>query len=354
MTKKSLLTLITSVVLIIVFITLGVGISCKAPAASTITAPAPTAEIRWKSLRPFSLDATDSIPYNEFLARVNKQAKGRLVIDDVGGAEVFPTSQQFAPLALGKVDLLYTAGSYIPNDFPELLLGQYCFGVTPSQARSIGLYDRLDEIGRTEHGVKLLGLPYYAAQGMYLTKPIKTLADLKGLKIRSSAGYDIVIKPQGIPTVSVSVSELFTALSTGTVDGMMFVGYDLVTYGLDKAIKYRLAPPLIVSIGDPFLANLKSWDALPKDLQDLLLNIMIGLEKEAPSMFAVPVAKEWSILKAAGVQEITLSNADWLETQRGAYEVGLPERLQQVTPSHAKELLKYVSQLYPPKEEFKW
>ena len=214
------------------------------------------------------------------------------------------------------------------------------------------MVDKLDEYARAEHGVTLLGMPWFSTAHVWLTKPVKTLADLRSMKIRSHPSYDPVLKPLGVPTVSVSFSEIYTALDRGVIDGAVLSDLNLTVYGIEPIVRYRLDPPFWRAGWAPFFITLEAFNALPKDLQDLLVNTMIEVETEAPAMYDRLAKEEWARLKAAGVQPTRLSDAEWLQSQQIAWEEGLPQVLEQITPDHAQELRDMMSQFYPPKEPY--
>jgi len=309
--------------------------------------------IALKVLRPWPLEANDCAAYREFIARVNEKGKGRVVLEDLGGSEVYPSMQQLEVLKLGKADILFTSAGYIASSYPEPTALMYQFGATPTEVRAAGVLKKLDEIGRATNGVTFLGIPWWANAHVWLKAPVKNLDELKTKKVRSHPAYDPLIKALGIPTVTVSFSEIFTALDRGVLDGSVWIYFDVVTYGLQKVLKYRVDPPLWRAGWVVFLANAKKFDSLPQDVQKLLADTIMEIEKEAPKMYDALAAKESEQLKAAGITTIKLSKADWLEAQRAAWEKGLPEVLLKVSPKYGRELIEMMRQFYPPKEEYK-
>jgi len=343
MTKRRLVLLAFSICLALV----------SAPLSFTIaSAQKPGPVVTLKGLRPWPWEANDTTGYREFLTRINERAKGRLVLKDIGGSEVFPSTKQFEPLKLGTVDFLFTSTGYIADIFPEPTILIYTFGAGPDKLRAAGVHKRIDELGRKEHGVSFFGSAWFGNAHIWSTKPVKSLADFKAMKVRSHPSYDPLIKGLGIPTVTVPFGEMFLALQTGVVDAVVWPYFDLITYGLEKVIKHRIDPPLWRAGWAPFFMNAKRFDALPQDLQKLMVDTMIELEKDAPRLFGELAAKEAAKLRAAGVTTIKISDAEWREAQRVAWEKSLPETMRRVSPKYGQELIKMLGQFYPPKEPF--
>jgi TRAP-type mannitol/chloroaromatic compound transport system substrate-binding protein len=108
----------------------------------------------------------------------------------------------------------------------------------------------------------------------WFKKEIKTVADLKGLKMRipglagkvyANLGVDVKVLPGG---------EIFPALERGVIDAAEFVGpFQDRRLGLQKAAKYYYTTgwhePATVS---ELLINKAAWDKLPKDLQAIVQN----------------------------------------------------------------------------------
>jgi TRAP-type mannitol/chloroaromatic compound transport system substrate-binding protein len=108
----------------------------------------------------------------------------------------------------------------------------------------------------------------------WFKKEIKTVADLKGLKMRipglagkvyANLGVDVKVLPGG---------EIFPALERGVIDAAEFVGpFQDRRLGLHKAAKYYYTTGWHESATvSELLINKAAWDKLPKDLQAIVQN----------------------------------------------------------------------------------
>jgi tripartite ATP-independent transporter DctP family solute receptor len=102
------------------------------------------------------------------------------------------------------------------------------------------------------------------------TKPINTADDLKGFKIRvpPSPLWTSMFKAFGAAPASINFSEVYSALQTKIVEGQENPLSIIETAKLYEVQKY-LATTNHMWDGFWFLANAKSWGALPKDLQEI-------------------------------------------------------------------------------------
>jgi TRAP-type mannitol/chloroaromatic compound transport system substrate-binding protein len=110
--------------------------------------------------------------------------------------------------------------------------------------------------------------------GGWFNKEINSVEDLRGLKMRIPGLGGEVLKRAGGTPVNLPGGELFTALQSGAIDATEWVGpYNDLAFGLYKAAKYYYYP----GFHEPgttleAMINKKVFDALPPDLQSIVLN----------------------------------------------------------------------------------
>ena len=110
--------------------------------------------------------------------------------------------------------------------------------------------------------------------GGWFNKEINTVADLKGLKMRIPGLGGEVLKRAGGTPVNLPGGEIFTSLQSGAIDATEWVGpYNDLAFGFYKAAKYYYYP----GWHEPgttleCFINEKAFNALPKDLQSIVIN----------------------------------------------------------------------------------
>lgn len=108
--------------------------------------------------------------------------------------------------------------------------------------------------------------------GGWYRKEIKTIADLKGLKMRIGGFAGQVLTKLGVVPQQIAGGDIYPALEKGTIDAAEWIGpYDDAKLGLNKVAPYYYFPGwweggLQVSA----YINQKSWDGLPKSYQAIL------------------------------------------------------------------------------------
>lgn len=140
------------------------------------------------------------------------------------------------------------------------------------------LYEKFPSIQREYQDVKVLMLwtsePYKLITSK---KPVKTLEDIKGLKIRAVGGPPSEqMKALGaIPTL-IPMPGNYEALDKGVIDGMGAPWEAIQGFRLYEVVKhYTMVPLSAVYFSMSF--NKQKWDSLPKDIQQAIMSVS-GLE----------------------------------------------------------------------------
>jgi len=130
-----------------------------------------------------------------------------------------------------------------------------------------------DEI-YSRHNLKPLAVGNTGTQmAGWFNKEVNSLEDMKGLKIRLPGLAGEVMNRIGASAVNLPGSEIFTAMETGVIDATDWVGpYNDLAFGLHQVAKYYYSPawnePSAILEGT---VNLEAWQALPEDLQQVVI-----------------------------------------------------------------------------------
>jgi TRAP-type mannitol/chloroaromatic compound transport system substrate-binding protein len=131
----------------------------------------------------------------------------------------------------------------------------------------------------------VLGQVYFPGYSFWLKKPVATIADLKGMKLRIAGPISKILGKLEIPTTFVPGPEMYSALSTGILDGAAYgsltTGYDLKFY---EVTKYILSPRVQAVAQCSIYINKDLFNSLPEDLKELMkafaLRINDGLNRD--------------------------------------------------------------------------
>lgn len=179
----------------------------------------------------------------EFIADLDEATDGRITINSYPGASLADPDEQFDAAATGSVDFALSVHGYTPGQFPLTSVMELPFMASSSTEGSNNLwqlYNEFEEFDDEYAGTVPLWL-YTTDPGQLYTvgKPVQSIEDLEGMKIRSpSAETSEWLEALGATPVSMPMNENFEALERGVVDGTIAPWEAVLTWGLDEVIEY--------------------------------------------------------------------------------------------------------------------
>jgi len=150
----------------------------------------------------------------------------------------------------------------------------------PSLRRSIEAFrPHLVTLLRERHGIELLAVYVYPAQVTFCTRPLGSLADLAGRRVRVSAATqsDWVAALGGLP-VQTPFAETVANVRNGNIDCAITGTMSGNTIGLHEVTSHLQTTPVTWGLA-AFVANGAAWTSLPKNLQALLRKELHRLEQ---------------------------------------------------------------------------
>ena len=199
--------------------------------------------------------------------------------------------QQYKRAVEGVADITFCIHSYTADLFPRSQLFTLPGAYDNAEQGTEKLWEVLDPYLREEyHEIKLLGL-WAMSPTVLITrdKPVETLADLKGMKVRTGSPVEAdAVHAWGGVSVMMPITDSYNALNTGIVDAVLIQPSAMYKpWNLSEPGKYVTdllpSPSTIV-----FLAmNRRSWDALNTS-QQAALDQLTGRE------FSLKAAALWS------------------------------------------------------------
>lgn len=217
---------------------------------------------------------------NNMAKLANEMSDGRLEI------KVDSANKHKSPLGVldmvkgGQYDMGHTASYYWKGkDINTLPFTSMPFGLTSPEQYAWFYYGGGMELMKKvydKHGVlSFPGGSTGVQMGGWFKKEIKTLADLKGLKMRIPGFAGEIMAKLGVQVTNIAPGELFTSLEMGNLDALEWVGPSMdISMGFHK-----IAPFYYTGWHEPasemqFIINSKKFDKLPADLQKILVVAM--------------------------------------------------------------------------------
>ena len=237
-------------------------------------------EFKWKMVTSWPKNFPGLGTGAENLARlINGLSNNRIKIKVFGANELIPPLEVFDFVSNGGAEIGHSGAYYWKGKSEACqFFSSVPFGMN-SQEMNAWLYygDGIKLWEKLYNGFNLIPRPAGntgVQMGGWFNKEIKSVDDLKGLKMRiPGLGGEVLSRAGGVP-VTLAGAEIFTALQTGIIDATEWVGpYNDRAFGLHKAARYYYYPgwhepgPTIECI-----INKKKYNMLPKDLK-LIIDI---------------------------------------------------------------------------------
>jgi TRAP-type C4-dicarboxylate transport system substrate-binding protein len=188
-------------------------------------------------------------------------------------------SQLFDQVRDGVADVVWTLPGYTAGRFPTVEAFELPFMMQSPEATSKALWDYVQLHGQAEFkDVRPLAFHVHGDGVFHMaSKPVKTAADLRGLKLRAPTRMtNKFIAMLGATPVSMPVPQVGDALSKGVIDGAV-VPYEVVpSVKLQELAKYHSetdpAEAAFYTSTFIFAMNKAKYESLPADLKKVIDN----------------------------------------------------------------------------------
>ena len=213
----------------------------------------------------------------------------------------------------GLVDLSYVTASYTParHILPMIaeLPGAGETSLVNSVAYSRVYWRHFHKVGEY-NGVKLLGVFTHGPGQLFTKRPVNSINDIQGLKIRTGGGVaEAVAKALGASAFVKPAPESYELLKSGVADGVFFPMESIISFKLDTVLEQAtLFPGGMYSSAFGFFMNEEKWNKLPKQDQDAIDKISgEWIARHAGQSWDEADKKGLEVLKKSGVKIV---NAD--------------------------------------------
>lgn len=303
---------------------LAAGVVLPAVAAPAIVqAQAP---IKWRAQCFWSTSEVTYKAFEEMCARVNKLTNGRLTIEPFSGGAVTGVFESLDAVSAGVLQAQSSWPGYWTGKEPALsILSDLAFAYTDPMQMATWYYERdglsLLREAYAKFGVHVVGVTWWGAESLVSKKPIRTIADFKGLKIRSPQGLtaDIFTKIGASPVI-LPGGEVYSALDKGVVDAADWATVSMnQRMGLFEPAKYSVTIFHSLPVQE-FSVNAAAWKALPDELKEIVTTAVHEWGWHQIRKVASEDARVASNIKAKGVTQITWGGEELKKLRGIAYE----------------------------------
>lgn len=209
-----------------------------------------------------------------WIKNMGELSQGRLQIQFYNPNAICPATQAYPSTVAGAVDIGASGTIWMPGKFNLSEVTELPFLFNGAESASLTmweLYKRFPEWREESKEVKMLWQWASALFQLHtVKKPVRTLEDVKGLKIISwTAPLNNLIRMLGANAVDGKPTDTYLALERGMADGVFCPLAPLRSFKISDAAKHHTIVNLNAS-GFWGGMNQAKWDSLPPDLQKLI------------------------------------------------------------------------------------
>jgi TRAP-type C4-dicarboxylate transport system substrate-binding protein len=312
-------------VLVLLGIAIAFGVCKETPAQS----PAEVIKLRFSDHNP--PNAWGTVNGTEpWIKQLEKATNDRVKIERYYAETLVKGTDLWMALKTGVVDIGWCSHGYWPALTPlsDVMALPFLPFKSGRQAGGIlwKLREKYPELQKEYADVQVLLMHCTPPFSLITTKKqVKTMEDLKGLKLRMLGGPPTeAMKALGAVPLLLGMPEVYMAMQKGTIDGMGVPLGVLEIFNLYEVIKYWTHVPITTAYITVSM-NKEKWNSMPSDIQKAIMSVS-GYEGSRTyahnyhDSYEQPVRKEMEeFVKKGGhkVEEYVLPKAEldkWIST----------------------------------------
>ncbi len=284
--------------------------------------------IKWKAQAFWSAAELSYKTFVDFCNRVKVLTDGRLEITPYSAGAIVPTFECLDALQNNVVQCMHMWPGYFSGKEPAFaaisdLIAAYTH---PWQKDAwmyyLGGWDMLNELYKP-YNAYTVGWMFWGVESMVSTKPIRKMEDFKGLKMRVPQGMTAMLMQKlGASVVVLPGGEVYSALDKGVIDTSDWATPSMnQRMGFFQVAKYYNYPGFhSMPLGD-FTVNIKEWNKLPPDIQQILKTACREWCWESIEKIAIDDVRAVDEMKSKGVTALAWSEEDLARVRAVAMDI---------------------------------
>src|SRR5580765_1121665 len=294
-----------------------------------------------------TLKLVSAFPENQFyvkrtidwIADVNKDGKGVLQINFIGGPKAIPTFEVGKSVQSGVVDLGFSTGAFYTNVMPEadiLKLSE----TSAAEQRKNGGYELINKIWAEKGNMRYLAKTVeFTPFHLYINKKIDK-PDLTGMTIRITPVYREFFQSMNAQVMTTAPGEVYTALERGVIDGYGWPIHALFDLNWQEKTKFRVDPGFY-NAEVSLIINLDKYKGLTAKTRQFLDREALAYEQQN-DFWKSYNQNEAKRQADAGIQTISFDPATSKAYVEKAKEIGWANAIK-ASPQYGEQLKKVLA-----------
>jgi len=221
----------------------------------------------------------NSVMLGKYCEELNKKLAGKVEITQYTGGTLLTAPKMAAGVATGIADIGFSHCSYTRGRFPVMEIMELPLGFPSPWIAGHVSNDFYEKFKPKEwdgfHPIVFCTSPVNVVQT--LSKPVNSLEDLKGMKLRGTGRIGDIAKALGAVPMPVEMADLYEALRRSVVEGNYGPMEQLKGWKIGEIAKYVTPSWKIGSVFSFYLVmNKAKWNSLPADVQTTITEYSKG------------------------------------------------------------------------------
>jgi TRAP-type transport system periplasmic protein len=249
----------------------------------------------------------------QFCEEVNKKAGGKVELTPYNGGTLLSPAKMAAGVSSGIADIGFSHCAYSRGRFPVMEIMELPLGLPSSWIGTHVANDFYNKFKPKEweayHVLMFTTSPVNVIQTT--SKPVKTLEDFKGMKIRGTGRSGDIVKALGAVPMPIETPDLYDAIKRRLVDGAYLTMETFKGFKTGELFKYNTESWKVGSVYTFFIVmNKQKWNSLPPDVKKIFDDVALDfIERFAVGFNKIDIEGMDFFLKEGG-QMIPLSDAE--------------------------------------------
>jgi len=266
------------------------------------------AEIKLKFASLFTPVHKNALVLQAFCDEVNKKTNGKVSIALHSGSTLITGPKMAAGIQTGVADIGLSHTSFSRGRFPVTEVMELPVGFPSAWISGMVSNDFYAKFTPKEW--EAYHPLFFAASGpnvvQTLTKQVRTVEDMKGLKLRAVGRNGDVAKALGAVPVPLEIPDLYDSLRRGVIDGNLLASEGLKGFKLSDLIKFETASwKYSPTHAFYVIMNKKKWDSLPNDVKKVFTDLS--------PVYADKLGVQWNELEVEGIEAMKAQGGQLLQ-----------------------------------------
>ena len=291
----------------------GAAAAAVALAALFLGAPADAQPVTMRIGNVYPATHTIPIATQRMKELIEQRSNGRVQVQVFNNSELGSEREMAEMTRQGSLEMVLSGlpgtGAYAPEI--EVMEAFYVYrNVEDLKLITDAIFDDLQGFIQPK-GFHLVGLMYQGPRNTLSTRPLKTLADFRGLRLRipNTPLFVGLARSWGATPTAIALAEVYTSLESGVIGALESTHETMVTSNFHEKAKFLLTTRHN-HYPQPIVVNKGWFDKLPKDLQDIISTAAKEAGAYQLTLHKAADEKALATMRAAGVTITELSDAE--------------------------------------------